>query len=68
MTDIDLHDADMLDEVDLALLDIFEMTAEAGVSATQTRAMLRERIEIAGDIAEDVLAEIDVPTPFPTIH
>ena len=41
-----------LDEIDLAILAIYDMTDEAGVSPAQARVMLRERVEIAGDIAD----------------
>lgn len=42
----------LLDEVDLALLEIYEMTADHGISSSQTRVMLRERIEIAAELID----------------
>lgn len=38
---------DLADEVDLAILELFDMTDEAGVCPAQARLMFRERIEIA---------------------
>lgn len=53
-----------LDEVDLAILNIFDMAEEAGVSAYQTLRMLRERI----DVAYALLEADDWPEPSPVLH
>lgn len=37
---------DFLDEVDLLILDLFDLTDDVGVTASQARLMFRERIEI----------------------
>ncbi len=41
-----------LDEVHLVLLGLFDMADDYGVSPSQARLMLREAVEIAGDIAD----------------
>ena len=53
-----------LDEVDLAILNIFDMAEEAVVSAYQTLRMLRERI----DVAYALLEADDWPEPSPVLH
>ena len=50
---------DLLDEVDLAFLEIIEIADDVGLSPTQTRALFRERIEIAYAILES--ADSDWP-------
>ena len=41
-----------IDEIHLVLLGLFEMADEYGVTTAQARIMLREAVEIAGDIAD----------------
>lgn len=41
-----------LDEIHLVILGLFEMADEYGVTNSQARVMLREAVEIAGDIAD----------------
>lgn len=45
---------DLLDEVDLAILDIYDMTADAGVCVRQTLLLLRERIELAAQLVDEL--------------
>lgn len=58
-----------LDEVDLAILDLYELADEAGVSITQARIMLRERVDIAAEIIDALTDDWpDVPMPSTAIH
>ena len=52
------------DEIDLAILDIYDMTSDAGVSLSQARLMLREAVDRAYQIVsemDDLRADDDVP-------
>ena len=56
-----------LDDVHLVLLGLFDLADEYGVSTSQARIMLREAVEIAGDIADACYD--DWPEPISTaIH
>jgi hypothetical protein len=54
-----------LDEIDLAILDLIEITDDAGISRGQAARMLHERIEIAFAIV-DALASWGWPEPTST--
>lgn len=50
-----------LDEVDRVIYDLYEMTAEYGLSHRQAAAMLREKIDLAAQAIDDLLASDDWP-------
>lgn len=47
---------DLVDEVTLAIIDIYDMAEEVGVSRTQSRLMLREAVDRAAEILDEVEA------------
>lgn len=47
---------DLVDEVTLAIIEIYDMTEDVGVSRTQSRLMIREAVDLAAEILDEVEA------------
>ena len=58
--------ADLVDEIDLAILHIYDDAAEQGLTARQARMVLRERIEIMAAVIDETLAIDYWPDPVST--
>ena len=56
-----------LDEVDLALLDLYDMAGDSGVCPFQFHRLLQERITTAYMIASDI-EDAQADDELPTIH
>lgn len=58
-----------LDEVDIALLDLYDLAGEQGVCPFQFHRLLQERITTAYLIVSEIEDEqADDDNPFPTYH
>lgn len=46
----------LFDEVDLAILRLYDLTDDVGVSRSEATRMFRERLEVAEEIIDDISA------------